>query len=134
MGAQGVSPSFAYSQCTGLYLGSYKAFDVLKHRHAENEEYYRQKVSKYHRQSVSYRMVSCVTPSHATNVLTHYYLRRKDISPADILGGGVPWPDDESGLHALLDGLCSAPAAGAPAGAPAAGAPAAAPAAALAAA
>ena len=66
--------------------------------------------------------------SHATNVLTHYYLRRKDISPADILGGGVPWPDDESGLHALLDELCSAPAAGAPAGAPAAGAPAAAPA------
>ena len=71
---------------------------------------------------------------HATNVLTHYYLPRKDISPADILGGGVPWPDDESGLHALLDELCSAPAAGAPAGAPAAGAPAAAPAAALAAA
>ena len=61
MGAQGVSPSFAYSQCTGLYLGSYKAFDVLKHRHAENEEYYRQKVSKYYRQSVSDRMVSCVT-------------------------------------------------------------------------
>ena len=46
MGTQGVSPSFAYSQCTGLYLGSYKAFDVLKHRHAENEEYYRQKVSQ----------------------------------------------------------------------------------------
>ena len=66
MGAQGVSPSFAYSQCTGLYLGSYKAFDVLRHRHAENEEYYRQKVSKYDRQSVSDRMVSCVTPSRLT--------------------------------------------------------------------
>ena len=61
------------------------------------------------------------------------YLRRKDISPADILGGDVPWPDDECGLHALLDELCSAPAAGAPAAAPAAAsaaAPAAAPAAA----
>ena len=65
-GRLALSPSFAYSQCTGLYLGSYKAFDVLKHRHAENEEYYRQKVSKYHRQSVSYRMVSCVTPSRLT--------------------------------------------------------------------
>ena len=59
-------------------------------------------------------------------LLTRYYLCPKDISPADILGGGVPWPDDDSGLHALLDELCSAPAAGAPAGAPAAGAPAAA--------
>jgi len=87
VGAKGITPSFAYSHTSGLYLGSYKAFDVLKHRHAENEEYYRQ----------------------------------KDISPADILGGGVPWPDDESGLHALLDELCSSPAAGAaPAAAPAA--------------
>ena len=75
IGELGVAPSFSYSHSSGLYMGVHQDIEVMRHRHAENADYY----------------------------------RIKDVTPADILGGKVPRPDDTSakGLNDLLEELCS---------------------------
>lgn len=41
IGELGVAPSFSYSHSSGLYMGVHQDIEVMRHRHAENADYYR---------------------------------------------------------------------------------------------